>query len=157
MITTNSMSRTGFARRLSKRLKHLPLNTDLPEGPKPLTNTAVRPRTATTKSNTSFDKPTATIHKEVSPPPDSAYSSLKEKDSPPNEPLSDTSIRRESVLAPLPFQYQPPPEPESSQPFGTSNKGVAASVRSLTSSKSRAMSVKNLFRNKWRKEKMLPA
>lgn len=155
--TTDSMFSTGFARRLSKRLKHLPLNTDIPEGPRPIPNMTARPRTATTKSATTFDKPMMMVHKEVSPPPDSAYSSLKEKDSPSNKPLSDTLTRRESVLAPLPFEHRPPPEPEISPPYGTGKGGVAASVRSLTSSKSRAMSVRNMFRNKWRKEKVLSA
>ena len=153
----NDACRTGFARRLSKRLKHLPPSTAVPE-PRKSSTISRRPVTASEKLPVLPEQ--TIIHKETVPP-DSAYSSLKDKDSPPNEPLPTTPGRRESYLGPLPFEKPPLPPVDSTRPSESSDKKTertAASVRSLTSSKSRSLSVRNLFRNKWkREEKILPA
>lgn len=160
---TNSGLSTGFARRLSKRLKHLPVNLEAPVAPKKPATVAEEPVKSPATPITAFEKP-VTVPKGPQPP-DSAYSSLRDKDSPPNEPTTNTATRPESFLGPLPFEKQRPPQleysrpsqPEYSRPFGSSGNGVAASVRSLTSAKSRSLRVRNLFRSKWRREKVLPA
>ena len=130
-------SSTGFARRLSKRVKHLPGHTEEP--------------------------PLKFQDKKTSPPlpPDSAYSSGGEKKTPPPyAPKEEEEKRRESVLAPLPTEIKTmdPPSRVSKDQQSRMFGGLAPSSKSMASSYgSRSLSIRNIFRRRRWGEKELAA
>ena len=132
---SNILCSTGFARRLSKRMKHLPV----PEEPSVFLDQGIP------------EKP--------EPPPDSAYSSGPDEKLNPMESQKESKQRPESTLGPLPVRID---EPKYSSRAASSDQiskpDGAMSVKSIAStSRSRTLSIRSFLPRRWRSGKVLAA
>ena len=93
------------------------------------------------------------------PPPDSAYSSGSDKKVKSLESkIEHAKTRPESTLGPLPVKLQEPVNPPRVVSDQNLRPDGAMSVRSMAStSKSRAMSIRNIFHRRFRSGKMMAA
>ena len=134
LCSTNRICSTGFARRLSKRMKHLPV----PEEP--------------------TQEPNTVVIEKADPPPDSAYSSGSDKKLKANEPKTESNTRPESTLGPLPLKRDQPTNSSRLRNDQSLKQDDGMSMRSLAStSKSRTLRIKNIFHWKFRSGKMVAA